>query len=186
MKKCNLIAAMVLALVLSLAVNVNANENKVGVGYQGIFLGDTLQGVSVRGWLLMNKLGLEGNIFQGTNEIDIDVNGYSNDYGTSLDADLTLFTAKAMFAPIVRQNSKFYVGLEAGVGTIEVSDLEDIDITIFGPLLGAEYNFQEAPELGFNWEVGYKFTSLEYGADYVDVAVDLDGVSVSLGVHYFF
>ena len=168
MKKCNLIAAMVLALVLSLAVNVNANENKVGVGYQGMFMGDFLQGASVRGWL--NNIGLEGNIFQASAEMDGD------------SVDLFILTAKAMFAPIVRPNSKFYIGLEAGVGTIEVLD-EEIDITIFGPLFGAEYNFQELPELGFNWEVGYKFNNFEY-EDVVEI--DLDGVSVSLGVHYYF
>lgn len=167
MKKCNIIAAIIFALALSLAVNVNAEENKIGAGYQGVFIGNFLQGVSARGWL--NNVGLEGNIFQASVDID------------GADTNLFLLTAKGMFAPIVRQNSKFYVGLEAGLGIIDTDD-KDGNIAVFGPLFGVEYNFQGLPELGFNWDVGYKLNNFEY--DNVDI--DLSGVSVSFGVHYYF
>ncbi len=90
-------------------------------------------------------------------------------------------TGKVLYSPIVKDNRQFYIGLEAGYGELESS--EDVDLTLVGPLFGAEYRFEELPELGFCWEVGYRFTSMD-GEDGDDA--DLDGISISLGLHYSF
>ena len=175
MKKVNTMVVVVFAIVLSLVANVNAGESKIGFGYQAMILEEEgleniLQGVSVRGWI--EEIGWEGNIFR---------NSYDEEHG--YEADLWLLTGKAMFATVVHENSKFYVGFELGFGELDVdNDVdEDYDVLIFGPLFGAEYNLHGLPELGFHWEVGYKFANFDN-----DIEVDIDGVQIALGVHYYF
>ena len=101
------------------------------------------------------------------------------DYGHD-DYDVFLLAGKLLYAPIVKENSEFYVGFEGGYGELDYE--EDLDIMFFGPLFGAEYRFQGLPELGFCWEVGYRFS--EFDGD--DGDADMDGIAVSLGVHYYF
>jgi hypothetical protein len=48
--------------------------------------------------------------------------------------------------------------------------------------IATEYNFQELPELGFNREFAYDFLSMD--AD--DEELDLNGIHVTMGVHYRF
>ncbi|OHB66754.1 MAG: hypothetical protein A2Y76_02590 [Planctomycetes bacterium RBG_13_60_9] len=164
-----------------------ATEKTIGIGYEGMFLGEFLQGASVRGWL--GKVGLEANVWQS--DVGVKIGDLP-----SVDVSAFVLTGKIMYAPIVREHTKFYLGLQAGLGSIDLptgtlgdiadADIPDtsIDVFVFGPLFGVEYRFQELPELGFNWEVGYSFSSLDM--DIVDPSVDLNGISITLGVHYYF
>ena len=81
--------------------------------------------------------------------------------GGDTDADIWLLDAQVMYAPIVKENSRFYMGLNLGYGQydVDVAGFGDMDDSFWmvGPLIGAEYCFQGLPELGFNWEVSYDF-----------------------------
>ncbi|MEC9485927.1 MAG: hypothetical protein UMU76_00295 [Prosthecochloris sp.] len=173
---------------LMAADNVAPNAGKVGAGYQGVFAGDILQGVSARYWAT-NEIGVEGNFFYG----DATVGMESTD--TDLfDGSFYLGTAKVMYAPVVNQNSRFYIGLEGGIGAVDAEFDEeewpyDVDVYVLNPLIGAEHYFSEFPELGFNWEVGYKMHMIDAGVkdvDDKDLEIDLNGISVALGAHYYF
>ncbi len=155
------------------------NCGTVGLGYQGIFGGDVLQGVSVRGWLAQ-EFAVEGNFYYGS--VDVDVNGVD-----IADPDLILGTLKAMYAPVVNSNSRFYVGIEGGLGSVDLgfAGAPDVDLYVINPLIGAEHYFSEFPELGFNWEVGYKIHGIDVDAPGLDVDVSIDGVFVALGAHYY-
>ena len=152
----------------------NYISNKIGVGYQGMVASDYLNGISVRGWI-GNNFGLEASVFYGS--IDADVNGYGN----VTDSDMTLFEAKAMYAFLVKQNSRFYVGAKGGVGKLDY-DIDDDTVWTCGAFVGSEWNFQGIPELGFNFDVGYNY--IDYDDDHVDIK--LDGIAATFGIHYYF
>ncbi len=163
------VGAIALLLLASFGSSVATAETAIGVGYQAMFLEDFIQGASIRAWF-DNQWGVEGNIMQA-----------SVDMGDE-DADAYLLAGKVMYCPIIRENSQFYVGFEGGFGQIDdsIMDTGDTDVLTYGPLFGAEYRFQGLPDLGFNWEVGYRFSNF----DNDDEDTDLNGVSVCLGVHY--
>ncbi len=106
------------------------------------------------------------------------------DAGALGDADMWFLGGKALYAPVIHENSQFYVGVGGGWGNIDGAlsgfGSGDVDAWVVGPLFGAEYRFQGLPNLGFNWEVGYQFANLDAG----EMDVDLNGISISLGVHY--
>lgn len=162
------------------------NAGKVGLGYQGVFGGDILQGVSARGWVA-NDVAVEGNFFYGDVELE-NIGILGDDFNGSL----YLGAAKIMYAPVVNSNSRFYVGLEGGFGAVDLEkndkDVDtDGDVYVITPLIGAEHYFSEFPEVGFNWEVGYKMHSVSVGDDDDDdVDISLDGTFVTLGAHYYF
>ncbi len=164
------------------------NAGKFGLGYQGVFGGSILQGLSGRYWV-NNNVGTELNLYYGKASIE-GINFFAN----SLDGDLLLATAKVLYAPVVNPHSKFYVGIEGGIGSVNLSaDDEstpgDIGVYVVNPLIGSEFNFSEFPEIGFNFEVGYKFHHISYKNDPDvpdDISINLDGTFVSLGAHYYF
>jgi hypothetical protein len=161
---------MVSLLLLVGLSSVATAETAISVGYQGMFVSDFLNGASVRAWM-DNKWALEGSVLQN-----------SVDAGGAGDADLWFLGGKVLYAPIIKENSQFYVGLAGGWGNLDGSLLgtNDVDAWTVGPLFGAEYRFQGLPDLGFNWEVGYQFASFDTGG----TDIDLNGIAVSLGVHY--
>ena len=155
----------------AIVVSVQAEEKfDIGVGYSGMYLGDFIQGVSIRGW--KNKVGLEATL------------GHLRMYDDSSDDELVLATGKVMYAPIMNQNSKFYIGLEAGTGFYEstagTSHNKETGYLV-RPFFGSEYRFSEIKELGFSWEVGW--THSELGSE---DSVKLEGTSVSAAIHYYF
>jgi hypothetical protein len=108
-------------------------------------------------------------------------------------ASLLMGSAKIMYAPVVRAHSRFYVGLEGGIGNVglEQNDqdlLPGTDVTVYtiSPLIGSEFHFAEIPELGLNWEVGYRFQTLNIDDNNGDVDLKLDGTFVTVGAHYYF
>ena len=178
------VVVAVLFLFTSSAFAQDAQKYKIGVGYQGLFFGNTINGLSVRSWLGPNTaIGLEGNIFYGNAEVDID--GATDD----ADADLYMLELKAMYAFIVRTNSRFYAGGKFGYGRLDVDiDASDAKVDAYVPavFVGAEWNFPQLPELGFNFEVGYSYAILE-GNDVLDgTDLDLSGINVGMGIKYYF
>ena len=167
MKKLMLGVVCALALAGVGATTAQAQDVNFGVGYQSILPGNILDGVSARAWLGM--LGLDANLFQATVSTD------------TQDVKVWLGAGRVMFAPIVKANSKFYVGGEVGFGKLDTGN-DSTTLKIFGGFLGSEFMFQEFPELGFNWEVGYRLAK----EDVEGAKADLKGVSVSMGIHYYF
>jgi hypothetical protein len=160
----------------------------VGVGYEGMFLGNYLQSLSVRGWV--NRFGIEADIWQANANLDLDI-----PVGDT-DVSIWLLSGKFMFAPIVRDRSKFYVGIEGGFGFLDIdidqgaTDLSpSVTALTGGPMIGAEFYLQGIPEVGFNFEVGYRFSTLSVDTDLGindGADVGLNGIWVTLGAHYYF
>jgi hypothetical protein len=194
MKKvyCGVTALLLLFALSSSAVAADEKDlpskMTVGVGYEGMFLGNYLQSLSVRGWV--NRFGLEGNIWQANASIDLDTPTGDTD------VSIWLFGGKAMFAPIVRDRSKFYVGLEGGFGWLDIdidqgaTDMSPSAMALTGgPMIGAEFYLQGIPEVGFNFEVGYRFCALSVDTDLGTndgADVGLNGIWVTVGAHYYF
>ena len=182
------VAVMVTVICLCAAPSFAADNAKIGVGYQGMFAGNLLNGLSVRGWVGPNTaIGVEGNLFYGALTVD-DFSG-----GQDLEADLFMLEIKAMYAFIVRTNSRFYAGgkfaygqFDAdGVGLFGVDKIEG-KVYIPGVFAGAEWNFPSLPEVGFNFEVGYNYVIDNNEFDGDDVDLNLQGINVGLGIKYYF
>ena len=181
---CVAIATLMVFMVAgpALAESDNYLSGKVGAGYQGMVSDGYFNGISLRGWVNDN-FGLEGSVFYGG--MSLEVPG-----GTLAEADLTLFEAKVMFAPIVKSNSRFYLGAKAGYGMINVDFQEDSvlddDLWSLGAFIGAEWNWSEIPELGFNFDIGYNYISYEEDFEGDEVELNLDGIAATFGIHYYF
>lgn len=201
MKRAVLLALM-LALMGVCAPYAQSSEGGVAkrfsLGYHGIITGDFAQSISSRVWL-SEDLGIEGNLYfarigvTAEREVEewVNVNGdWTRRTYTEKDeysANLFALTAKAMYAPVVKDNSKFYLGVELGFGRASAqADSEEFDdgtsLFTFSPLMGAEYRFSELPELGFDWEVGYRLNYMS--VDEIDLS--LGSISTAFGVHYYF
>ncbi len=137
---------------------------KFGLGYQGTWIQGLFNGVSARVWL-DDALGMEGNLFMG-----------------SIDGDQSLYIleGKFMYAPVVRENSRFYFG---GLLNLAIYDVNGADGTVIGlgPMFGTEWHYKELPEIGFNFDVG-----LKYFNDTGDIDMDVWAIDVTWGIHYYF
>jgi hypothetical protein len=156
------------ALFLILPVAQASADTKVGLGYHGTFIGEFFNGLSLRAWF--GALGADLTLYNA----EIKPDGGD-------DVQMYMFDGRFMYAPIIKENSRFYLGLNLAYGKIDL-DYSDIDVLTYGVMIGAEYNFKEIPEIGFNWEVGYKNSNL----DEDNFEIDLRGISVAFGVHYYF
>jgi hypothetical protein len=176
------VAVMVTVICLCAAPSFAADNAKIGVGYQGMFAGNLLNGLSVRGWVGPNTaIGVEGNLFYG---------GFTakDFYGDEdLDGSLLMLEIKAMYAFIVRTNSRFYVGGKFAYGQYELDPIEfEGKVYIPGIFVGAEWNFPSVPEVGFNFEVGYNYVMDRNEAGDDDVDLNLHGINVGMGIKYYF
>ena len=164
MKKFTILTIAVVAL-LTFGVGTAAAEHSIG--YQGLLGTGTnvLSGLSYRGWA--DAMGWEGTLFHGTADNDGD------------DVSIWLLEGQFMYAVIQNTNSKLFVGAELAYGRWDVDDYDD-SFWWAGPLVGAQYNFQEMPEMSFNWEVAYDFI------DTGDLDVSLTGFNTTMGIHYAF
>ncbi len=165
----------------------NYLSGKVGVGYQGMIAGDLINGISVRGWATPN-FGLEGSFVYGGVGVDVPD-------GELLDADMMLFEAKAMYAPIVKANSRFYLGAKAGYGQLDLEIFDgnekvlDGDFWEFGAFVGAEWSFPTIPEVGFNFDIGYNYIKYEdnlFDEPEAEFEIGIDGIAATFGIHYYF
>lgn len=213
MKKISLLTVALIA-VLAICVGT-ASAQTASVGYKGIMAsgayGDdddfmALNGLSFRGWV--DNIGWEGTLFFGRDNYE-QKRSY-DDYNWERDSDMWAIQLQGMYAIITNENSKLYVGLNASYGRSNTethasyqgnynydSYEYDTDYWTAGPLIGAQYSFQGIPELTFCWDLGYTFmlsdtdyTNDNYyykGYDYqYEYDNDIDGINVSLGVHYAF
>ena len=194
MRKAVLLAGLALMFGAGTASAVEGrNTEKWSVGYQYMGLntgGTTLfsdgaSGLSSRYWI-NNEFGVEGNIYLSS----LTDKNYDHP-GIEQKTNVLAGTVKGLYAPVVKENSRFFVGLEAGLGRVSYEYTGDPDYTdtlwLVRPLIGAEYNFAGIPELGFNFEVGYIFTSYSEDDSIVNHgSLDMSGISIGAGVHYYF
>lgn len=183
--KLKILSVMILTLAMSIPLANNAEAEVptgFGVGYQGMFLGNLLNGASGRYWMSEN-MGFEMDLFHLYTDINLPAGaGVAATHAHVID-----FMEKVLYAPIVKENSRFYVGAQVGYGVLIIKgDGNDTNMITAGPLMGAEYHFQGLPELGFNFEVGYLWNYVFQGVDPADTDVHLLGINVALGVHYYF
>jgi len=178
--KLKALFAVVFALVLAAPAGAEVPSGQLGVGYQGMFLDNIMNGASARYWLSDN-LALEGDIFHLYAEATPSpVAGINHGHVLS-------FMGKALYAPVVKSNSRFYLGAQFGYAALLIpGGNNNGNLINAGPLMGAEYHFSEIPELGFNFEVGYLWNYAFQGVDPADLDIHLLGVNVAFGVHYYF
>jgi hypothetical protein len=109
---------------------------------------------------------------------------YQNDETGDVEFTSYAVALKGIFAPIVRENSKFLVSLEAGYTEAEeeglpIGDLETDGWFVF-PAMGAEFMLSGVPELGLNFEVGYRYEDSD------DLDAQAGGVTGTVGAIYYF
>jgi hypothetical protein len=165
----------------------NFISNKVGVGYQGMVVGSFLNGLSVRGWI-GDRIGLEGSGFYGKADLDVE---YGGSPVMAMKGDFWMLEAKAMYAFIVRSNSKFYAGAKIGYGQITADFygtkfLDGESVWEPGVFIGSEWSFPGLPEVGFNFDIGYTGVIFNNDVQGLDVDLQLHGVTATFGVHYYF
>jgi len=124
----------------------------IGVGYNGMYIGEFISGISARTWV-KDDIGLEINVG------DLGVK-YGGDK-----ADLLIGTGKFLYAPIVHSNSKFYIGVEVGGIKLSFNDASTGGYMV-RPFFGSEYRFSEMKELGFTWDIGWTYSSFATDNDY--------------------
>jgi hypothetical protein len=178
---CITIAAL-MTVVVAYAEGDN-DPGPIGIGYQGIYHpGSVMNEISLR-WA---PQPIGGALAIGhMREIARDNNGS--------DEESVLLQGKGFWTLIDRANSDFYVGGTVGFAYTE-EDYGDHDhewtTWILGGLVGVEWNFQELPEVGFNFEVGYNVAwesedENHSGSDANEDSI-FKGSYVSLGAHYYF
>jgi hypothetical protein len=173
---------MVTVICLCAAPSFAADNYKVGVGYQGMFAGNMLNGLSVRGWFGPNTaIGVEGNVFYGAMKAETSLTS------DELDADLWMGEIKAMYAFLVKPNSRFYAGAKFAYGQYSVDPVDfEGKVYVPGIFVGAEWNFPSLPEIGFNFDVGYNYIIDNNDVEGEDIDLKLHGINVSAGIKYYF
>jgi hypothetical protein len=150
------------------------DPGNIGVGYQGLLLGDLVSGVAVRS--TPAPVGFQGELLQGF-----------ADLGGGLEVDLWIIKGKAYMALVERENSVLYAGASLGYWNLQADTIGDVDGWSIAPLIGAEWNFAELPEIGINFEVSYEITDLETdaaGGGGTDIGIS--GINVTTGIVYYF
>jgi hypothetical protein len=171
MKK--LVAALVLASsMVAFAQSEQASDSSgdFGIGYQGIFLGNFFNGVSLR--YAPDETPIIGQLTYARYAGDIE----------GMDGSINMFQGRLAYVLTEREYSKFYVGAKLGYMWIDIEEDKLVDGFTYGPMFGTEFRFAEIPELGFNFDVGYDFNTLD--VDGLDV--DVSGINVTFGCHYYF
>ncbi len=169
MKKILCIAIAVFT-TMAMAHAEGDEPGNIGLGYQGIFHdGFVMDNISLRS--TPEPLGWQAVIGHWKSD--------DRDGGT--DYEEWSFTGRALYTIIDRPNSDFYVGPSLSLNLYEEGSSDGTYWTL-GALAGAEWRFQELPELGFNFEVGYGVLFADDdGYDEIN-----KGTQVSLGAHYYF
>lgn len=170
-----ILAATAMVMGVQAAEEVKKTEpGQLGVGYQGLFFANGLMmnALSVR-W---SPEPLGGQVLVGRTT--------SKNNNNDNEASLLALQGKVFYTLIQRENSQFYAGgkfgLLFGESTNAGGNKTDGDGWVLGALVGTEWRFSELPEIGFNFEVGYDLATTD------DPDVDLTGITVSLGAHYYF
>jgi len=192
MKKLQVTGIVVALMILGFAGCAQAAEIgkdwKVGLGFESMYAGPLLNGLSARVWT--GPLGMEADLLQGSAKVK--VNGVGEDSESSeTKANMWAGELKAMYAFVQNKNSNFYAGANVNYASFKV----DADagsgkgsLWTYGPFIGSEFNFDAVPEVGFNFEVGYMLNTGKASVDDsdVDAKIDMYGINVGIGAHYYF
>ena len=189
--------ALLTALALALASMIAAPAAMATetAGLFGVGLSKTLGGdenddkvaLSGRYWLT-EQTGVQGSVYYRD-----DSEGWYE--GTTYELAL-----KGIFAPIIREHSRFMLALEAGYAHVDLEydskygqQDRDADGWFIYPAIGAEFMLSGLPELGLNLELGYRYAkfdnSISYGdgsLGYSDSDTESQGVVGTVGVIYYF
>ncbi len=163
-------SAVALAAVLAApAAMATDTAGKFGAGLSKVIEEDTVA-VAGRYWFSEDR-GVQGTLYYQDDE-------QGNTELTSYAAGL-----KGIYAPIVRDNSKFLLSFEAGYASAEletpIGDDETDGWYVF-PAMGAEFMLNGLPELGFNFEVGYRYENSD------DLDAQSEGITGTVGGVYYF
>jgi opacity protein-like surface antigen len=173
-----LVSVFALMLTVASAQENVASEDpgSIGLGYQGMIMGSALMnGASIRYQGQDSPFGFEFNLGQWSGDIE------RNRGENKLDIDVYALQLKGMYTLIKRQNTNFYAGVKGGWYNLDIEDDAEYAWQI-APLFGAEWRWSEMPEIGVNFEVSYDFCDTEVkGSD-----INLRGVMVTFGIHYYF
>ncbi|RFA31368.1 hypothetical protein CAI21_01745 [Alkalilimnicola ehrlichii] len=166
-KPSAVLGSLGLAAALAVPATVSAQDLELGIGAQyqlaDPLLDDgRLSAIELRGW--QNE------------QLGFGVFGYYGSQEEGGDDEVIRFGGKVMYAPIVNPNSRFYVGLEAAY-----EDWNDLDGFSVMPLAGFEYRLANAPEIGLNLEVGYRYLDIDNGTE-----LEQHGISSQIGATYYF
>lgn len=191
MKSKALIPALALtSMVASPAAMATETAGLFGVGLSKTLGGDDSDdkvALSGRYWLT-EQTGVQGSLY------------YRDDSEWWYEATTYELALKGIFAPIVRENSRFMLSLEAGYANVDLEydgkygkQDRDSDGWFVYPAIGAEFMLSGLPELGLNFEIGYRYAkfdhSIRYGdgsLSYSDSATESQGVVGTVGVIYYF
>lgn len=170
MKLKSLVSIATLATVMAAPTAFAADTaGKFGLGLSKIIEEDAVA-LAGRYWAT-EDMGLQGTAY------------YQNDEQGDEEFTSYAVALKGIFAPIVRENSKFLVSLEAGYTEAELEkqagDLETDGWFVF-PAMGAEFMLSGLPELGLNFEVGYRYEDSD------DLDAQTGGVTGTVGAIYYF
>ena len=159
MKLKSLVSIATLAAVMAAHTAFAADTaGKFGAGLSKIIEEDAVA-LAGRYWVTEDK-GLQGTVY------------YQNDE-----------QGNEEFTPIVRENSKFLTSLEVGYNNAELkTPAGDADTSgwFVYPAIGAEFMLSGLPELGLNFEVGYRYEDSD------DLDAQSEGVTGSVGAIYYF
>lgn len=179
MKQKLLIPAIALAAAVAApAAMATDTAGKFGLGMSKVIDEDTVA-LAGRYWA-SESAGLQGTVYYSSEDYQTAVNNIISD------VEVTQWAVglKGLFAPIVRENSKFLMSLEVGYNEAEVDvkrgGKSETDGWFVFPAIGAEFMLNGLPELGLNFEVGYRYEDSD------DLNVQTDGVKGSVGVVYYF
>lgn len=188
MKRSSILCILALSLILAGAASLGASDWKIGAGYDGMYLGNIIQGASVRAW--HGRLGLEGIIFNGHVKADLTETGEST--VTPVKGTIYAFSLKGMYSLVEKENSRFYLGVQAacGTGKLDSSNFNysySPTIWTYGPLMGYEFRWPGLPEIGVNVDTGYmlNYTKIDDNPDW-SMKAYLNGIFIAIGIHYYF
>jgi len=194
MKKVLSITMMALmATAIAHAEGENNAPGQFGLGYQGVIILDHANESPIMNEIMLRfaPQPIGGAILIGQQSYI-----WENDPKTWEEtASVLTLQGKFYYRLIERKNSDFYIGGLLGFARYDAewdpvvgpTDEENYNSFILGFLAGVEWRFNELPELGFNFELGYnlEWSNLEdWGGDEEDAM--FAGTSVSMGATYYF
>lgn len=170
MKRKSLVSIATLAAVMAAPTAFAADTaGKFGLGLSKVIEEDAVA-LAGRYWAT-EDMAIQGTAYYQDEEVG--------------DTEFTSYAValKGIFAPIVRENSKFLISLEAGYTDAELEtsagDLETDGWFVY-PAIGTEFMPSGLPELGLNFEVGYRYEDSD------DLDVQAGGVVGTVGAIYYF